>query len=101
MPLHNNDIKRDIRDKIVPDRNRSRLPDMKGVYHFAVMRTIVATCQKNDISLYQYTMMMAKDPTYDIFNHAIPPPIFGTSGDTTTDDDVLGTRGARTSHRLP
>ena len=82
-------------------RNRVAFPDMKGANNFAIMRTFAATCWKNGISVYEATILMAKDPTWNIFNHTVPPPIFGGTGDTTTDDDVLGTRGARTSRRLP
>ena len=81
MPLHNNGTERTIRDKVVVDRRRVRYPDMKGARNFSVMRTVSATCEKNGVRVHHATIMMAKDPTWDIFHSGIPPPIFGTTGD--------------------
>ena len=94
MPLHNNYTERIIRDMIVKMRRRVTFPCMKGANNFAIMRTFAATCWKNGISVYDATILMAKDPTWNIFNHAIPPPIFGTRGDVVNNDDGLRNRGA-------
>ena len=79
MPLQNNDTEQSILQCIAVDRRRVIFPDMKGAYNFSVMKTFSATCKKNGIGVYRATIMMAKDPTWTIFNSGIPPPIFGTT----------------------
>ena len=78
MPLQNNGTEQDILECIAVDRRRIIFPDMKGAYNFSVMKTFSATCKKNGIGVYRATIMMAKDPTWTVFNRGIPPPIFGT-----------------------
>ena len=75
MPLHNNDTERSIRDLLVVDRRRVRFPDWRGARNFSTLRTFAATCERNGISAYQATTMMARDPAWDIFTDGIPPPI--------------------------
>ena len=76
MSLHNNAAERAIRDLVV-DRRRVRFPNWRAARNFAILRTFVATYEKNGISAYQATIRMARDPTWSIFTDGIPPPIFG------------------------
>ena len=85
MSLENNGTERTIRDKLVIDRRRVRFPNWRAARNFAILRTFAATCEKNNLSAYQATIMMTLDPTWDIFTDGIPPPISG-GGAAPTDE---------------
>ena len=75
-PLHNNATEQDILYNVITGgRKKGPFPNWKAAQNFFVLKTFVATCKKNGISVYDATMRMARDSNWDIFTDCVPPPI--------------------------
>ena len=76
-PGHNNGPEQVIRWHVVRPRHVfGSLPNWRAARNHAVIQTLAATCRRNGTSPYRAILNGARDPNWDVFSSAVPPPIF-------------------------